>query len=119
MAVLGSCMRSRSPHGEEERHGEKKRMSGWCEARRKEWAKHWQCDASVQNMEDMPWKTEELKTVEEALARLKECDLEKASRLFKATRVGCDGVQSKGPLDLTKETRVEVVELLETEQSER
>ena len=25
-----------------------------CEAKRKEWAKHWQCDESAQNMEDMP-----------------------------------------------------------------
>ena len=26
------------------------------EAKRKEWTKHWQCDESVQNMEDKPWK---------------------------------------------------------------
>ena len=27
-----------------------------CEAKRKEWANHWQCDESVQNVEDKPWK---------------------------------------------------------------
>ena len=68
----------------------------------------------VQNLEDKPWKNEELKKLEEALPRLKECDLEKASRLYKEkTGVGCDGFHSKTPLDLTKETRREIVELLE------
>ena len=47
-------------------------------------AKHWQCNERVQNLEDTPWKNEELKKLEEALPRLKECDLEKASRLYKA-----------------------------------
>ena len=27
-----------------------------CEAKRKEWAKRWQCDESVQKVEDKPWK---------------------------------------------------------------
>ena len=73
-------------------------------------AKHWQCDESVQNVEDKPWKNEELKKVE-ALPRLKECELAKASRLFKAkTGVGCD---PKVPHDVTKGTRGEIVELLE------
>ena len=27
-----------------------------CEAKRKEWAKHWQCDEGVQILEDKPWK---------------------------------------------------------------
>ena len=27
-----------------------------CEAKRKEWAKHWQCDESEQNAEDKPEK---------------------------------------------------------------
>ena len=27
-----------------------------CEAKRKEWAKHWQCGENVQNMEDKSWK---------------------------------------------------------------
>ena len=35
--------------------------------------------------------------MEEALPRLKECDLEKVSRLYKAkTGVGCDGFDSQG-----------------------
>ena len=49
-----------------------------------------------------------------ALSRLKEGDLVKSSRLYKAkTGVGCDGFHPKVPLDLTKETRGEIVEFLE------
>ena len=55
-----------------------------------------------------------LKECEEALTGLKEGDLEKASRLYKATTgVGCDGFHPKVPLELTKETREEIVEFLE------
>ena len=46
--------------------------------------KHWQCDGEIQNMPNKPWRNEELKDYEEALPRLKEADLEKASRLYKA-----------------------------------
>ena len=56
----------------------------------------------------------ELKRLEEALPRLKECVLEKVSRLYKAkTEVGSDSVHPTVPLDLTKETRGEIVEVLE------
>ena len=55
-----------------------------------------------------------MKRLEEALPRFKECDLEKGSRLYKAkTGVGCDGFHTKVPVDLTRETRGEVVEFLE------
>ena len=66
-------------------------------------------------------ENEELKKLEEALSRLIESHLERASRLHKATTgVGCDGFHLQGPLDLTKETRIEVVEFLEKmEQSEK
>ena len=37
----------------------------------KEWAKHWQCDEEVQNVEDKPLKNEELRKWEEA--RYREC----------------------------------------------
>ena len=57
-----------------------------CEAKMKEWSKHWQCDESVQNLEDKPWTNEEIKKLEEALPRLKECELEKASRLQSQNR---------------------------------
>ena len=68
----------------------------------------------MQNVGDKPWKNEELKKLEEALPRLKECDLKKASRLYKAkTGVGCDGFHSKVHLEVTKETRGEIVECLE------
>ena len=73
------------------------RLLDRCEAKRKEWAKHWQCDESVQNMEGKPWTSEKLRKLEEALPRLKECD----------------GFHPKVPLDLTKETRGKVVEFLE------
>ena len=55
-----------------------------CEAKMKEWAKHWQCDEGVQNVEDKPWKNEESRKGEEARPRLKEGDLETALRLYKA-----------------------------------
>ena len=46
--------------------------------------------------------------MEEALPRLKECDLEKASRLHKAkTGVGCDGFHSTVPLDLANKPNAE------------
>ena len=40
------------------------RLLDRCEAKREEeWAMHWQCDDSVQQVEDKPWKNEELKDV--------------------------------------------------------
>ena len=81
----------------------------------------WQCNEEVQNMEDKSWRNEELKKCEEALPRLKEGNLEKAPRLYRAkTGVGCDGLHPKVPLDLTTETRGKVVEFLEkVDQSDR
>ena len=67
-----------------------------------------------QNMQNTPWTKEELKEYEGALPRLKKGDLEKVSRLCKAkTGVGCDGFHPKVLLDLTKETRREIVEFFE------
>ena len=55
-----------------------------------------------------------MKKLEEAVLRLKDCDLEKTSRLYKAkTGVGCDGFHPQVPLDFSKETRGEIVEFLE------
>ena len=95
------------------------RLLDRCEAKRKEWAKHWQCDEEIQNMQNKPWRNEELKECEEALPRLKEGDSDKASILYKTgTGVGCDGFHPKVPLDLTKETRGEILEfLVKVEQS--
>ena len=83
------------------------RLLDRCEANRKALAMLRKCaECGGQAVEN-----EEL---EEALPRLKECDLEKASRLYKAKAgEGCDGFHPKVILDLTKETRIEVVELLE------
>ena len=57
-------------------------------AKRKEWAKHWQSDESVQNVD-------------------------KPSGLYKKKGVGCDGFHPNVPLNLTEETRKEIVEFLE------
>ena len=90
------------------------RLLDRCEAKRKEWAKRWQCDEEVQNLEDKPWRNEELRSAEEALPRQKECHLDEVSRLYKAkTGVECDGFHAKVPLDLASETRGEMVEFLE------
>ena len=54
-------------------------------------------------LDDKLRKNEELKKSEEALPRLKECGLEKISRMYKAkTGVGCDGFHPKVSLDVTK-----------------
>ena len=83
-------------------------------AKRKELSIHWQCIEEVQNMQDKPWRIEELRKWEEALPRLKESDLERASRMYKAkTGVGCDGFHPRVLLNLTGETRGEIVEFLE------
>ena len=59
------------------------RLLDRCEAKRKEWAKHWQCFESVQNAEDKPWENEDLKKLEEALPSLKECDRKKCRGCIK------------------------------------
>ena len=52
-------------------------------------------------MEEMQWKNEELKKLEEGLPRLQECHLEEVSRLYKVgTGGGCDGFHLEVPLDL-------------------
>ena len=57
---------------------------------------------------------EDLRKLEEDFPTFRDCDLENASRLYKAkTGVGCDGFQPKVSVDWTKETQVEVVEFLE------
>ena len=86
-----------------------------CEAKRKDWAKQWQCDESVLNVEDKPWKNEELRKLEEALPRLKECELDKVSRPYEAkTGVGCDGCHPKSSLGFDIRKRGgEIVEFLE------
>ena len=76
-----------------------------CEAKMKEWAKHRQCSESVRNLEDKPLKNEELKKLDEAFPRQKECDLEKASRLQEKTGVGCDGFHHNNHLGLDERNR--------------
>ena len=50
-------------------------------------------------MQNKPWRNEELGECKEALPRLMEGDLEKASRMYKAKTGGCDGFHPKVPLD--------------------
>ena len=44
---------------------EDERLLDRCEAKRKEWAKHWQCDEEIQNMQSKPCRNDELKECEE------------------------------------------------------
>ena len=77
-------------------------------------AKHWQCGKEVQNPENKPWRSEDLKKLEEDMPRPTESDLAKPTKTYKPkTGVGCVGVHSKVPLDLARERREEVVEFLE------
>ena len=59
-------------------------------------------------MQDKPWRNEEVRNGEEALPRLKEGDVEKTSRLYKAkTGVGCDGFHPEASLGLdTRNKRI-------------
>ena len=87
----------------EEVEGDAKPMKR-CEEKRKEWAKHRQCDSEVQALEDKPLRNEELRSFEEGLPRLKE-HLERAARSHKAASgVGCEGFHLQVPPDLSKET---------------
>ena len=82
-----------------EKQKEDARLLNRCEAKMKEWATHWQCDEDVQNMQDIPWRNEELRRCKEALPRLLEGDLERASRMYKAkTGVGWDGFHPESSL---------------------
>ena len=97
-----------------EKEEEDARLLTVVKQKEKNGQKHWQCDEDAQNMQDKPWRNEELRRCEEALPRLKEGDLEKGPRLYQAkTGVGCDGFHPKVPLDLTKETRGKIAEFLE------
>ena len=47
------------------------RLLDRCETNRDEWAKHWQCDESVQKVEDKPWKNEEIEEIGRRTAKVK------------------------------------------------
>ena len=73
-------------------------MQKWCD-----WLGEMKKKDERKKMEELPAKG---KSVEEALPRLKECDVEKASRLYQGkTGVGCDGFHPKVPLDLAKKNK--------------
>ena len=44
-----------------EKEEEDVRLLNCCEVKRKEWSINWQCNEEVQNMQDKPWKNEELR----------------------------------------------------------
>ena len=48
-----------------EKEEEDARLLARYEAKREERANHWQCYKSVQNVEDKPWNTEDLKKLED------------------------------------------------------
>ena len=86
----------------EEEEDDAKLVAG-CGEKRKELANRWQCDTKVQDLNDKPWKNEEMKNSEEDVPRFKEGDVERAARNCKAkTGVGCDGFHPKVPLGLAK-----------------
>ena len=62
---------------------------------------------------DKSWRNEEMKNLEKDMLKLLE-NLEKADKSYKAkTGVVCDGFHPKVSLDLTKETRGKVVDVLD------
>ena len=83
------------------------KSSDRCEEKRREWAKHWQCDTEAQDLKDKQWRNEELKNLED-MPRLHVSDLEKAARSYKAkTGVGCDGFHPNVPLDFEERNKGE------------
>ena len=42
-----------------------------CDEKRKDWAKHWQCNTEVQELRDKPWRSEELRSLQEGLPMLR------------------------------------------------
>ena len=34
-----------------------------CEEKREDWARHWQCDTEAQDMEDEPWRSEDIEAL--------------------------------------------------------
>ena len=56
-----------------------------------------------ESMERKQWRNEGLRSLKEALPRLREDNLEKAARSYKATPgVDCDGLHPKDPPDISK-----------------
>ena len=51
------------------------RLLDRCEAKRKEWGKHWQYNQEAQNVKDKPWKNEALRSAEEALSEAERVSL--------------------------------------------
>ena len=51
------------------RGGKYAKPSKECEEKRKEWAKHWQCNREMQVLEERPWRNEEFRILEEGAAK--------------------------------------------------
>ena len=51
------------------------RLLDRCEAKMKELSKHWQCGEVVQNVQEKPWKSEEMRKLDEALPQPKRMSL--------------------------------------------
>ena len=82
----------------------------WTVVRRwgKNGAKHWQCDEEIQNMQNKPWRNEELKECEEALQRLKEGGLEIGIKIVQGkNRSGMRRIPLKSSSGLKQKKREE------------
>ena len=96
---------------------EEERMRGFWTAV-KQRGKNGQIIGSVMQayryLDDKPWKNEGLKKLEEALPSLKECELETCRDCTRRKQEWNATVSTqKSPMDLTKVTRGQIVELLE------
>ena len=76
-----------------------------CEATRKEWSKHWQCNEEIQNMQNKPWRNEESKECKESLPRLKEGVLKGIKIVQGKNRSGMRRIPPKSSSGLNKRTR--------------
>ena len=99
-------MERRSTDPEEGR--EDARLSGRCEAKREEWTKHWQCDESVQNLEDTLWTNEELTKIRGSLTKAKRVRFGKGFEILRDEhRSGMRRLPPKSSLGIDKKKQEE------------
>ena len=86
-----------------EKEDEDARLLDRCEAKRKEWSHHWQCNEEIHGMQDKPGRNEELRESEEALPRLKRRPLGKGIESVQGkNRSGMQRIPSKSFSGLDK-----------------
>ena len=89
--------------------GEDSKPIAKCDEERLVWAKHLQCDAVVQDLEDTPWRNKEQRNFEEGLAKPKPENVEMTAKSNNAI-VGacCDGFIPRLSPDLSTDTRADI-----------